>query len=152
VDGLLRSIDLGEPTWGPGQERETDHEEDTGDKLDAPSCSKRCSLSGNERATVTDEVPKIISECLETWLAHSHDEDTPFNGQLLDDNDGSTLRVLGDLGEVDGHLRRCDADCHTVEYATNNEHSSAIAGNLNRCADEPPQASKHERVATAPFI
>ena len=37
-------------------------------------------------------------------IVNLHDEDTPFNRQLLDDNDGATLGMFGDLCKINWHL------------------------------------------------
>jgi hypothetical protein len=57
-----------------------------------------------------------------------------------------------DLGEVHGHLGRCDTDRHTVEDAADDQHGPPVAGNLEGCAYEPPDAGKHERVSAPDFV
>jgi hypothetical protein len=81
-----------------------------------------------------------------------HYEDAPFNRQLLYDDNCATLGVLRDLGKIDRHLRGRDTNGHSVEYTASDEHATAIAGNLNRCAEKPPQASEHQRVASSKAI
>jgi hypothetical protein len=44
------------------------------------------------------------------------DEDTPFDGELLDDDDGSPLIVSGNLGETDGDLESGNTDRYRSRY------------------------------------
>lgn len=78
-----------------------------------------------------------------------HEENTPFDSQLLDDDDGSTLAVFCDLRQIDRHLGRRDADSHAIEDTAGNEHTTTIAGDLNRSPEEPPKAREHERISSS---
>lgn len=60
--------------------------------------------------------------------------------QLLDNNDGTSLLLPGDFGQVDGDLRRRNTNTDTVEDAASDEHSIPIAGNLYGRPYEPPDA------------
>ncbi len=53
-----------------------------------------------------------ISQSLDRLLGpvNCTDEDTPFNGELLDEDDGFMLIVSGDLGEIDGDLGAGNTD------------------------------------------
>ena len=117
-DGLCTTIFLGEPTGTSWKKRNPNHEDHAWYELDAPRSAER-SWAGDERTTVPDE---------------EHDEDAPFDGELLDDDDGAAFVVSGDLGEVYGNLRGCDAHADTVEYATTDEHAPASAGDLDGSA------------------
>lgn len=81
-----------------------------------------------------------------------HDQDTPLNSQLLNNNDGTTLRVLGNLGEVDWDLRRRDANSDTVQDATSNEHAATSDSNLQSSTDEPPETGEKKGIATTKLV
>lgn len=81
---LFSSADFSKPAWGPREERDPEHEAHSRDELDAPSCAEGGG-AGDEGAAVADE---------------EHDEDAPFDGKLLDHDDGTAFFFFGDLGEV----------------------------------------------------
>ena len=81
-----------------------------------------------------------------------HDENTPFNSQLLNNDDGTTLRVFRDFCKIHWHLRRCDTDCDSVEHPAGNEHTPADSCNLNSSTHKPPYTGENEGIATAEFI
>jgi hypothetical protein len=60
------------------------------------------------------------------------DEGTPSNGELLDDDDGSTLIVSDDLGDVDGDLGASNTNTDTVQVATSDELTELLARDLYR--------------------
>lgn len=62
---------------------------------------------------------------------------------------GSGTNALGNLGKIDGDLRRCDANTDTVEDTASDEGSETIGGNLNCSADQPPKACKHNTRGTS---
>jgi hypothetical protein len=122
LDSLFSPTNLGQPTWRTRKEWQASHQENSRNELNAPGCAER-SGSFNERAAVTGE---------------EHDEDTPFDGKLLDNDDASTSVLLGDLGEVDGDLGRGDTDTDAVKDSSCNQLAEILAGNLDGCSNKPP--------------
>lgn len=92
--------------------------------------------SGAEGRRSCDERASIAGEI--------HDEDTPLDGKLLDDDDASPLVMLGDLGEVDGDLGRGYTDADTVDDPSGDQLSIILAGDLHSGPDEPPQTAKED--------
>lgn len=153
LDSLICSVYFSQPTWRFGQEWEADHEEDAWHELDSPSSSERSRLSWNEGAAIADEEPADISLTRNNCHAVDlHKKNTPFNCQLLNNDDGTTLGMFRDLGEVHGDLRGRNSDSHTIENTTSNQHAAASHGNLEGSSDKPPDAGKHEAVATPKVI
>ena len=84
--------------------------------------------------------------------SEGHGGDTPFNSKLLDNDDTTMLVVLGDLGEVDGRLRRRNSNTHAVQSTPCNELAKILAGNLDRGSNEPPKAINEDGIAAIPPI
>lgn len=61
---------------------------------------------------------------------------------------GSGTNALGNLGKIDGDLRRCDANTDTLKDTASDEGSETIGGNLNCSANQPPKACKHNTTVT----
>ena len=118
------------------KEGKTDHEENARNELYRPSCTEGI-RSGNKGATVSDEV---------------HDQDTPFDGQLLNNDDGTALRVLRDFCEVHRYLRRCDTDSKAVQDASTDQHTAASGGCLDGCSDEPENTREEEAIAATHVV
>lgn len=78
--------------------------------------------SSNERTAITDEI---------------HDQDAPLDGQLLDDDDSTTLRMLCNLGEVHRYLGGCDSDSDTVKDSSGDQHATTNSGCLDGGSNEP---------------
>ena len=89
------------------------------------------------RACITEEV---------------HDQNTPFNGKLLDNDDGATLVLLGNLGQVDRNLGRSDADTEAVKDTSSDERAVAIARYLDSSSSKPPQTSEGNGVTPADSV
>lgn len=139
LDSELIAANLSQPTWASGKKGPQKEQQESGDELDAPSSSEtgsrvRCA---DERAAVTNEV---------------HDENTEFDGKLLNNNDRATGVLLGNFGEVYGHLRAGDADTNAVDDTACNQLADGVGRDLNRSTAEPPETGKHDRVAAAKFI
>ncbi len=58
------------------------------------------------------------------------DVDTLFNGELLDDDDGSTLTVSGDL--IYGDFGAGNTNTDTVQDTTGDELTEVLARDLHR--------------------
>lgn len=136
ADGLVAAADLGQPARRARQEGDAQHEDEGGHKLDAPG--------GAEAGGAADEGAAVADE--------EHDEDTPLDGQLLDDDQRAALLLACNLREVDGHLRRGDADADAVEHTTGDELAVLLAGDLDGGADEPEEAGHEDGVATAEAV
>jgi hypothetical protein len=111
LDGLFGAANLGQPSRRFWQERKPDEQEDSGDELDAPSGAERC-RARDERAAVAGE---------------EHNQDTPFDCKLLNDDDAASLVLLRDLRQVDRYLRRGDSDADTIEDTPSNKLSKVLA-------------------------
>jgi len=132
LDCLVLAADLGEPARRAWQEWQAEHEEDAGHKLHAPGRSERGGAV-DERTAVADEV---------------HEEDSPLDGELLDDDDTAAAFHLGNFSEVDGDLGRSDSDADAVEEAAGDERSEAIGSHLDGSTGKPPETGKEDAVAT----
>ncbi|KAB8360698.1 hypothetical protein FH972_024435 [Carpinus fangiana] len=137
--GFLVAANLGEPPGGTGEEGETGHQESNRNPLNCP-----CDTERRRAGAVADEAAAVADE--------EHDQNADLDGKLLNDDDGATLVLLGDLGQVDGDLRRGDADADTVEHAAGNELANAGGGDLNRGTNDPPQTGKCDRVAATKAV
>lgn len=76
----------------------------------------------------------------------------PFNRQLLNNDDTTSLIMLRNLSKVHGDLRARDANTDTIQNPTRNKLSKVLAGDLNSRTDEPPETCKEDRVPTSPFV
>ncbi len=85
------------------------------------------------------------------YLIHST-EDAPFDGELLDHDDGTALFLFRDLGEVHRDLGGGDSYAYAVDKTTTYQHTVAIAGDLNGCAGEPEETCYEDGVAAADFV
>lgn len=135
-DGLFGAADFGEPARRAREEGDAEHEACGGDELDAPCGAKGCG-AGDEGAAIADE---------------EHDEDAPFDGELLDHDDAPAFLLLGDFGQVDGHLGGCHADADPVEDAAGDEHAEAIAGDLHGGPGEPEETGEEDGVPAADAV
>lgn len=136
VDGFLGAVLHGEPARALGQEGKTDHEEHARDELHTPGRPER-RIASNERAAVADEV---------------HDENAPLDGQLLDNDNGTALRVLRDLGKVHRYLRRRDADRDAVQHSSADQHPTTRDSSLERRPDEPEDAREEKGIAATELV
>lgn len=136
IDCFLDSTNLCEPSWGSRKEWKTAHEEDCWYELDSPCCSEG-SWTCDEAAAVSDEI---------------HDEDAPFDGPLLDDDDRSSDVFLCDLDEVDGDLRGCNSNADAVDKTASDEHADAVTGGLEGGADKPEDAGKPDGIASSELV
>ena len=133
---LFCSADFSKPARGAREERDPEHEAHGRDELDAPSCAEGGGAC-DEGAAVADE---------------KHDEDAPFNGELLDHDDGTAFLFFGDLGEVHRDLGGSDPYADAVDKTTAYQHTVAIAGDLNGCAGEPEETRYEDGVAAADSV
>ena len=133
---LFRPADFSKPAWGAREERDPEHEAHGRDELDAPSCAEGGGTS-DEGAAVADK---------------KHDENTPFDGKLLDHDDGTAFFFFGDLGEVHRDLGGSNSYADAVDKTTAYQHTVAIAGDLNGCASEPEETRYEDGVAAANFV
>jgi len=78
-----------------------------------------------------------------------HDQDAPFDGQLLNDDESATLLLLCDFGDVNGDLRAGDANANAVEHTSSDQHTETVNRRLNGCTGKPPGTREKERIATA---
>jgi hypothetical protein len=138
LNGFLLSSDFGQPARRAMQERCSKHEDDGGDKLNRPRSSEGCSGRAlDEAASISDEV---------------HDEDTPLDGPLLDDDNRASNFLSGDLGEVDGYLTGRNTNTDTIDKASGYKHADAVGCDLDRCSTKPPEAGKENGVSATDFV
>lgn len=160
VDGLLPALLSSQPTGGFGEERQSGEQDEGRDSLNTPGDAERGGALNALGAAVGDQV---------------HDENTPFDGPLLDTDDATTDAGGGKFGEVDADLGGSDTDYgwselvgysrddqspnvtleHTAKTAddTSNDQMSDILGaTLEDSADNPDDRGDDERHATADAI
>lgn len=125
--------DIPRRSWQKGNAQ---HEKDTRNELDSP-CSPEGGLPCNKGTAVTNKV---------------HDENTPLDRPLLDDDDGASLFLLGDFGQVYWDLRRGDTDANTIDEATTDQHGNTVGPGLQRSSQEPPKAGKEGSITTTDSI
>ena len=133
---LFCSANFSKPARGAREERDPEHEAHGRDELDAPSCAEG-GRAGDEGAAVAHE---------------KHDEDAPFDGELLDHDDGTAFFFFGDLGEIHRDLGGGDSYADAVDKTTAYQHTVAIAGDLNGCAGKPEETCYEDGVAAADFV
>ncbi len=74
---------------------------------------------GAEGSVPRDERTAIAGE--------EHDENAPFDSELLDDDDAAAFVFFSDLGQVDGDLGRGDSDADSVEDTSCDQLSIGLA-------------------------
>lgn len=95
IQALLPPVLAGQPTGAFREEEQRAEQDEGGNALKTPSETER-GRAFDLRAAVRDEI---------------HDQDTPFDGPLLNTDDASTNATRCQFCEIDRNLRGHNTDC-----------------------------------------
>lgn len=136
VEALLPALLAGEPTWGFGEEEQRAEEDEAGNALDTPRDAE-AGRAVKERAAVGDKV---------------HDQDTPFDGPLLNAHNAAADPCWCEFGQVDADLGRGDTDGETRDDTAGDEVTDVLSRALDGGTDNPDDGGDHEGATTAEAV